>query len=69
MISENIKKEFSAAAERKMNNRCFICGKIMTAAQEILPMDGKQCCDACYRDSFFADMDCHCQSALDHCNE
>jgi len=36
------------------NCRCSICGKKMKAPQEMLTVENKQYCDACYHDSFFA---------------
>lgn len=44
----------SSSEVRKSSCRCSICGKKMKAPQEILTMDNKQYCDACYHDSFFA---------------
>jgi len=68
MVSETIKRELSAAAERKMNRFCCICGKKITAPHEILGEDEKPCCDACYRASFFVDMDCTHHRVLDYCD-
>jgi hypothetical protein len=68
MLTEKIKKELSAAANRKMNRCCCICGKKMTAPQEILAMNGQDYCDTCYRDRYFADMDCHHHRVMDHCD-
>jgi hypothetical protein len=54
MVTKNISEPRSSSEVRKPNRRCGICGKKMNAPQEILSIDNKQYCEACYRDSFFA---------------
>ncbi len=54
MTTKSMPKIRSSSKVRKSNCRCSICGKKMKAPQQMLIMDKKQYCDACYHDSFFA---------------
>lgn len=54
MVTKNIADTRSSSEARNPKHRCSICGKTMNAAQEILSLDNKQYCDACYHDNFFA---------------
>ena len=68
MKTEKGNTERSLAAHLNRINQCSVCGRKITAPQKILSMDGIGYCDACYRDSFFADMESHRGQILDHCN-
>jgi hypothetical protein len=66
MVTKNIAETRSSSEARKPICRCSICGKTMKAAQEILSLDNKQYCDACYHDNFFANAQSSHRLMLDH---
>jgi len=54
MVTKHMAEIRSSSEVRQSSDRCSICRKKMRASQEILTIDNKQFCDACYHDSFFA---------------
>lgn len=55
----------SMAAGTKQTRRCSICGRKVTAPQKSLSMEGKEICEICYCESFFADSGASCHPLLD----
>jgi hypothetical protein len=54
MVTKRMAEIRSSSEVIPASGRCSICRKKMRAPQEILTIDNKQYCDACYHDSFFA---------------
>lgn len=67
MTTQKLDTDRSTVHDIRESRRCSICGKKLAAPQKALSMDGKELCDACYEDCFFADISSNRQLALDRC--
>lgn len=56
-----------SAAVRNTDCRCSVCGKKMILPQQILTIDNKRYCDACYRDCFFSNAKGRHRRTTDRC--
>jgi|GEM_PF-2298061 len=54
MATKDMADKHSFSEHKTPNCRCSICGRKMKMRQEILIIDTKQYCAACYHDKFFA---------------
>lgn len=55
----------SMATGQEQTRRCSICGRKVSAPQKSLSMDGREICETCYCESFFADSCASCHPLLD----